>query len=406
MSTDPLPRPLLFDGAIVTALLAQGMPEEACTETWILNHPEVLTRLQQSYLQAGAQVLTAPTLGANPEALEDFGLSDQMENINRRLVALTRQTAGTGILVAGELGPTGRAIPPYGDFPFEAMVGCYAQQVKVLDEAGIDLFLVETVCSMSEARAAVLAIREVGCKQPIVVSCYCDEEGRTPGGSDILACAIVMQGMGVSAFGLDGISPSLMTEQLERLRSYLDMPLLAMPTIDGEEPCSPEQLAQLVPQWAALGTELFGGCGGTTPAHMKALKQALDGLEGYVPPQPHRDPDVIPCASKTEARFISPLVDVGTTISCTSDLLEDIVHAEENNPVGALKIAVLDTEDLTIFAEEQYAIRDALCLWSDIPELFEGALRAYQGRAFYDGTAELPVDFLEEMSQRYGLVVL
>ena len=119
-----------------------------------------------------------------------------------------------------------------------------------------------------------------------------------------------------------------------------------------------------------------------------------------------KDPDVIPCASEKEARFIAPDVDVGETIECTPDLVEDILEAEEERPVGALRIAILEEDDLEIFAEEQYAIKDALCLWSDVPELMEGALRVYQGRAFYDGTAELEPEVLERLSRLYGLIVL
>ena len=111
-------------------------------------------------------------------------------------------------------------------------------------------------------------------------------------------------------------------------------------------------------------------------------------------------------ASEKEARFITPDVDVGETIECGPDLMEDILEAEEVRPVGALRIAILEEDDVAIFAEEQYAIKDALCLWSDVPELMEAALRAYQGRAFWDGTGDLEPAFLEQMKDRYGLVLL
>ena len=123
-------------------------------------------------------------------------------------------------------------------------------------------------------------------------------------------------------------------------------------------------------------------------------------------PVVERDPDVIPCASEKEARFITPDVDVGETIECTPDLMEDILEAEEESPQGALKIAILEEDDLDIFAENQYVVKDALCLWSDVPELLEKALRLYQGRAFWDGTGDLEEDFLQEMAGRYGLVLL
>ena len=119
-----------------------------------------------------------------------------------------------------------------------------------------------------------------------------------------------------------------------------------------------------------------------------------------------QDPDVIPCASEREARFITPDIDVGETIECTPDLMEDILEAEENSPQGALKIAVLEEDDLDMLAENQYVVKDALCIFSDVPELLERALRLYQGRAFWDGTGELEEAFLEEMKQKYGLILL
>lgn len=414
MDPIPLSLPFLMDGATGTELQKRGMPLGACTEQWALAHPEVLLELQRGYVEAGASVLVTPTLGANRGALEKFGLQDELEHYNRALVELTRQAANGRVLVAGDLGPTGQAIPPYGETPFEVLVGLYAEQARILDEAGVDLFLVESVMAMAEARAAVLGIRESGSQKPILVTCYCDEEGRTPTGTDVLACAIVMQGMGVAAFGLNCVDPAVAEEQLTRLHQYTDMPLIAEPCAGEPEmaegrPVYPDNAAEFArrfPSWAEAGVRIFGGCCGTTRAHIAALKGAMDAFDFAALPAVEKDPDVIPCASEKEARFITPDVDVSETLHCSSDLVEEILEAEEEWPVGALKIAVLDGDELEIFAQEQYAVRDALCIWSDVPELMEGALRAYQGRAFYDGTAELEPEFLDRMSEKYGLILL
>ncbi len=413
MEPIPLSLPILVDGATGTELQKRGMPVGACTERWALDHPAALLELQRSYVEAGADLLVVPTLGANRGMLEKFGLEDKVEEYNRSLTALTRQAADGRALVAGDLGPTGHAIPPYGQTPFEVLVGFYAEQAAALERAGVDLFLVESVMTMAEARAAVLGIREAGSAKPILVTCYCDEEGRTPSGTDVLACAIVMQGMGAQAFGLNCVDPAVAEEQLTRLHQYTDLPLIAEPSaglpdmVDGVPVYqdNAQEFARRVPQWAAAGVRIFGGCCGTTPTHIAALRSAVGKIAYSDFPPVEKDPDVIPCASEKEARFITPDVDVGEVIPCTSALLEDILEAEER-PVGALKIAVLDTEELEIFAEEQYAVRDALCIWSDVPELMEGALRAYQGRAFYDGTAELEQDFLARLSEKYGLILL
>ena len=414
MDPIPLSLPFLMDGATGTELQKRGMPLGACTEQWALEHPEALLELQRAYVEAGAQVLVTPTLGANRGALEKFGLADRVEEYNARLTGLTRQAAAGRALVAGDLGPTLHAIPPYGETPFEVLVGFYAEQAAALERAGVDLFLVESVMAMAEARAAVLGIRESGSRRPILVTCYCDEEGRTPSGTDVLACAIVMQGMGVTAFGLNCVDPAVAEEQLARLHLYTDLPLIAepsagLPDLASGKPDYPDNadaFARRTPQWAAAGVRIFGGCCGTAPAHIAALGRAMATVDFSAFPPVEKDPDVIPCASEKEARFITPDVDVGETIQCTDHLMEDSLEAEEERPVGALKIEVLDTDDLEIFAREQYAVRDALCLWSDVPELLEGALRAYQGRAFYDGTAELEPEFLARMSEKYGLILL
>ena len=407
MDTIPISLPILMDGATGTELRKRGMPAGVCTEQWALEHPQVLLEVQQGYVRAGSRVLLAPTFGANRASLERSGITGQVGEYNRHLVELTRQAAGEGVLVAGDLAPTGLALAPFGESSFEELVAVYTEQAAALETAGVDLFLVETMTNMAEARAAVLACKSVSSK-PVWVSFVCDDEGRTPGvGTDVLAALIVMQGMGASAFGLNCTSPADTAEQLERLAPYASIPLIAKPSAGLPGACcAPEELAAFAPRYAAAGARMFGGCCGTTEDHIAALAQAVDQVDfgAFLPVE--RDPDVIPCASEKEARFITPDVDVGETIECTPDLMEDILEAEEQSPQGALKIAILEEDDLDIFAENQYVVKDALCLWSDVPELLEQALRLYQGRAFWDGTGDLEEEFLQKMAARYGLVLL
>ena len=316
--------------------------------------------------------------------------------------------------MAGDLAPTGKFIEPFGEYTFEKLVDVYTERAAALEKAGVDLFLAETTMTMPEARAAVLAIRSVS-ERPVLVSFTCDENGRTLSGTDVLAALIVMQGMGVSAFGLNCSSgPDRMLEQIRRLSPYARVPLLAKPNaglpemVDGRAVyhCPPEEFASYTRALAEAGVRVFGGCCGTTPAHIAALKAALDAIDFAAFPAVEHDPDVIPCASETEARFITPDVDVGEEIQCSSDLMEDILEAEEERPQGALKIEIMEEDDLELFAENQYVIKDPLCISTDVPELLEGALRLFQGRAFWDGTQELDSAFLEQMRDRYGLILL
>lgn len=406
MDTIPLSAPILMDGATGTELLKRGMPAGACTEQWVLEHPQVLLEVQRSYVAAGSRILLAPTFGANRASLERRGITGQVGEYNRRLVELTRQAAGEGVLVAGDLAPAGLALVPFGESSFEELVAVYTEQAAALEAAGVDLFVLETMTGMADARAAVLACRSVSDK-PVWVTFTCDDEGRTPAGTDVLAGLIVMQGMGVAAFGLNCTNPQDTAEQLERLTPYASVPLIAKPSAGLPGACcTPEELAALAPRYAAAGARIFGGCCGTTEEHIAALGRTTAQVDFTAFPPVERDPDVIPCASEKEARFITPDVDVGETIECTPDLMEDILAAEETSPQGALKIAILEEDDLDIFAENQYVVKDALCLWSDVPELLEKALRLYQGRAFWDGTGDLEEEFLQCMAQRYGLVLL
>lgn len=397
----PLPQPSLLDGATGTELQRMGMPQGVCTETWILEHPEVFQSLQRAYLAAGSQILTAPTFGANPASLARFGLENRVEEYNRRLVELTRQVAGEDTLVAGNLAPCGLGETCVREGRFEAVVENYKAQVTALKAAGVDLYLIETMTHMAEARAAVLAVKEEDPHMPVVVTFYCDDEGRTPAGVDVLAGLIVMQGMGVTAFGLNCVPPDVILNQLERMAPYAAIPLVAQPcTREG----TPETVAAWAKVYAPLGVRFFGGCCHTGPEKIAALGRELMGLGDFVPRE--RDPDVIPCASEREARFITPDVDISEPLECTSDLLGDIVEVEENVPVGALQIQILEEEDVQIFAEHQYAVQDPLCLWSDVPELLEQALRVYQGRAIYDGTGDLEPEDLIPLVKKYGLILL
>lgn len=409
----PLPLPILLDGATGTQLYRRGMPRGVCTEQWVLEHPEAILDLQSQYVQAGTQVLIAPTFGANRVNLSHHGLADKVEDYNTRLMELSRQAAQGKALVAADLSPLGAFIPPFGDTEFEEMVEIYAQQARACAAAGADLFITETNMTLPEARAAVLAVKSV-CDKPVWVTFTCDENGRTLSGTDVLAAMIVMQGMGVDAFGLNcSTGPEAMLEQLRRLTPYADVPLIAKPnaglpeTVNGETVyhCPPEEFTAHVQELAEAGVRIFGGCCGTGPEHIRALADAVRRVDFAALTMPERDPDLLPCASEKEARFVTADMDIGEPIECTPDLMEDILDAEDEGD-AALKIAIFEQDDLDIFAENQYAVKEALCIETDVPELLEGALRAYQGRAIWDGTCELEDEFLQEMSEKYGLIVL
>ena len=158
------------------------MPTGVCPELWILEHEDVLIDLQRRFVDAGSDILYAPTFSGNRVKLAEYGLADRTEEINKRLVAICRRAAGGRALVAGDLTMTGTALEPVGPMKLEDLVDIYKEQAAYLLEAGVDLFVVETMMSLAETRAAVIAIKEI-CDLPVIASMTYQEDGRTLYGS-------------------------------------------------------------------------------------------------------------------------------------------------------------------------------------------------------------------------------
>lgn len=148
-------RILILDGATGTELQKRGMPKGVCPEDWILKNPDSLIEIQNAYKEAGSDIIYAPTFGANRWKLETFGLEDKVKEINVNLVRLSKDIAGQEVLVAGNLSATGKFIKPFGDKTFEEAVNIYKEQVEALLEGGADLFVIETMIDIQEARAAL-----------------------------------------------------------------------------------------------------------------------------------------------------------------------------------------------------------------------------------------------------------
>ncbi|MBR0160110.1 MAG: homocysteine S-methyltransferase family protein [Oscillospiraceae bacterium] len=400
--------PLILDGATGTQLQKRGFTGGDCAEKWVLEHPEVISEIQRSYVEAGSRILYTPTFGANRTKLEAHGIFNRVEEYNTRLAALTREAAGGKAWVAGDIAPTGLFLYPLGETGFEELVEIYTEQAAALEKAGVDLFVVETMMTVAEARAAVLAIRSVSSK-PVFVSFTCDENGRTLTGSDVTAVLQIMQGMEIDAFGLNcSAGPDQMTPQLQRMHEIARVPLIAkpnagMPEVRGEETvydCPPEQFTAFLNEMAAAGVGIFGGCCGTTAEHIAALKSGTENLITASPAPQHWE--ALPCATEKQLFFLDPAVDIGPAIVCDDQLetkLEDAMG--EDAPV--VTVAIRRPEDPELFADCQYLISKPLCLAAEDADLLEKALRLYQGRAMYDGP--LPEEKLLPLVRRYGLIL-
>ena len=400
--------PLILDGATGTELQKRGYTGDISSEQWTLEHPEAIVDIQKGYVTAGSQVLYTPTFGANRRKLEEHGIFNRTADYNRRLAALSEQAARGKALRAGDLSPTGAFLAPLGDVAFEELVDIYTEQAAGLEQAGVDLFVIETMMTLSDARAAVLAVRSVS-QKPIFVTFTCDENGRSISGTDVTAALVVLQGMGIDAFGLNcSAGPEQMLAQLRRLREYARVPLIAKPNagmpqiVDGKAvyDCTPEEFTAWIPEMLAAGVAVFGGCCGTTAAHIAALRRALEGA-AIVPPAPLHTAELptatekLPCPLPADVRWRAVTV-------LTGDAEDALTAALENDdPVLALRIGSWD--DVQALADYQYMLTKPVCLACDDAELLEAALRVYQGRALYDGA--LAENALLPLCDKYGLLI-
>ncbi len=300
---------VILDGATGTNLQEAGMPVGVCPEQWILEHPQVLIDLQRAYVEAGTNILYAPTFSANRLKLREYGLEDRLAEMNRELVALSKQAAGVcggigseaevgavedvtrKVYVAGDLTMTGQQLYPIGELQFEELVDIYKEQAGVLLEAGVDLFVVETMMSLQECRAAVIAIREI-CDLPIMVSLTYQTDGRTLYGTTPEIAAIVLQDLGADAIGINcSTGPEDMIAPVRKMAEYATIPVFAKPNAglprleNGKTvfDTTPEEFAACGKKLVEAGAAFVGGCCGTTPAHIKALAEVLADVKAPAP---------------------------------------------------------------------------------------------------------------------------
>ncbi len=275
---------LILDGATGSNLLKRGMPHGVCTELWVTEHREVMLKLQREYMEAGSDILYAPTFSGNRIKLKEYGLLDRMEELNHTLVGISREAAGGQALVAGDITMTGAQLAPMGDLTFEELVDIYKEQISLIAEAGADLLVVETMMSLQETRAAVLAAREV-CSLPVMATLSFQENGRTLYGASAKAAAVVLGALGVDAVGLNcSAGPDKMRSVVAEMRGYTDLPVIAKPNAgmpklekDGSTgyDMSPEEFAGYMEELLEAGADIVGGCCGSTPEFIARLRETV-----------------------------------------------------------------------------------------------------------------------------------
>ncbi len=427
-----------LDGATGSNLMKEGMPAGVCPEQWILEHREVCLKLQKEYVAAGTDILYCPTFSGNRVKLSEYHLEDHMEEMITALVGISREAAGSAdrkVLIAGDLTMTGRQLVPLGNMELDELITIYKEQIQYLERAGVDLLVVETMMSLQEARAALIAAKEVS-TLPVMVTMTFEKDGRTLFGTDAATAAIVLEKLGAAAVGANcSTGPAQMQHMIRAMSQVVNIPIIAkpnagLPMSDAQGntyySMDAKQFSEEMKLLVKAGACVLGGCCGTTPEHIRLLKETTK--------------DLIPCIpEKSSARY---LTSERMTVSFELDN-QFMIVGERINPTGkkafqeSLRNGSL--EMVRKFAQEQeecgaqildvnvgmngidekemmiQAIREIgevtnlpLSLDSSHVEVLEEALRQYPGRALINSISLEAEKFekLLPLAAKYGAMFI
>ena len=407
MEDFPYPLPMLLDGATGTALLSAGMPADVCRpgglgmEQWVLQHPQMLQTLLNAYIDAGAQAVFAPTFGANAVLLSAYGLEGRVVELNTELVRLAQSIAKPrGVLVGGNVSPSGLFVPPFGEADFDDIYDLYRQQIRALDQAGVDFLAIESQTSLADMRAAVLAARTTDL--PVFVTIAVDESGHTVTGSSLLPVVITLQAMGVDAIGLNCLLDPMLS-LIEEVRLHTAVPIIAKPNARNADGTllSPAAFAEKMRLLMQAGARIVGGYDDSTPAHISALKKVA---QEFGPPEIAEEPDNYAATIETEAFFLGDDLVFSEPLACTGHLDDDLIDLDDDRCNTAL-VEIESIDDAYVLAENSSMTRLPIAVHCDSAPILEAALRYFQGRLIVDSECQIDDEILEPLSSKYGAIL-
>lgn len=422
--------PVILDGATGSNLMAKGMPMGICPEAWIYEHKEAIVSLQKEYVAAGTRILYAPTFTANRIKLEEYGEQERLEELNRAMVRYSREAAQGKALVAADLTMTGQQLYPLGEMQFETLVDVYKEQLRAILKEDVDLIVVETMMSLQECRAALLACKET-CDLPVMVSLTYNEDGRTLYGTTPTIAMVVLQSMGADAVGINcSTGPEDMLELVKEMAACGDVPILVkpnagMPELENGETVykmTPEMFADACEKLLDAGASFIGGCCGTTPKHIEALAQRATGRQNPVIEKKHL-PILTSERKNVQIEADGRFMVVGERINPTGKkALQEELKAGNMQMVREFAVAqqeagatILDVNMGTNGIDEKEMMLQAvyevtstadlpLCIDTSYVDVMEAALRVYPGRALINSiSCELEkMESLLPIAKKYG----
>ena len=425
----------IFDGAMGTMLQNAGMKTGDCPEYLNITNPKMVQDVHRAYFEAGSDIIETNTFGASRIKLAEYNLADKVAEINTAAVQNVKIATAGKAKVAGSMGPTGGFIKPLGELDFDEVYQNYYEQAKALATAGADYILIETCIEIQEMRAALLAAKDA-CDLPVICQLSFSEDGRTVTGTDPQSAAIILSAMGADVIGANcSLGPEQLVPIVKELAENCSCPISIQPNagmphlVDGKTvfPMTPEDFGKWAPELVKAGATFIGGCCGTTPAHIKAIKEALKGVVEPVRKEPSND---LALASRSKTVFIGkdlPTRLIGERINPTGrkKLAAEIKNgsfisvkreAIEQEQAGAqildvnMGVAGIDQAEAMKKAvmEISQLVNIPLAIDTSDAKALEAGLKAYPGRALINSVSAEPdrLKYFIPLAKRYGAAIL
>lgn len=412
MDTQLIP-PVLLDGALATNLFEQGMPKDVCIPIWILENKEKVLNLQADFVKSGSKIIYTPTFNASRLWLKKFGIEDDIESINKQLVQITKDVVkDTDVKIAGCISSTGLTLEPYGEASMTEVMEIFREQASILIDAGVDILVVETLTSIAEARCASIALQKFDI--PIFITMTVNEEGLTPFGGSAVNALVILQELGISAFGLNcSFGVECMIKQIKDMKPYAKIPIIAKPSAcryDEESDklinLSPLEMALQIKEIAKAGADIIGGCCQTTPKHIECINEALKEVSYHN--EQTKNEEIKGDITLADIRQIYNLycdnIEFSELLECSVDMTDDILQIEDDSK-DVIFVKINTIEDAIDFSKNAHIAKLPVCFSSHDEMALKVALMLYNGRAFIDSNTSIDSKKLSKISKKYGAVI-
>lgn len=369
----------IFDGAMGTMLQEGGLKAGGCPELMNIEQPEVVRKIHEAYIEAGATMIETNTFGASSLKLDHYGLEDRVAELNQAAVRIAQEASRGCAKIVGSLGPTGRFITPLGDLDFEEAYQSFYEQAKALADAGADYLIFETCIDIQEMRAGLLAAKDAT-KLPIICQLSYSEDGRSVTGTDPQTAAVTLEALGADIIGVNcSLGPQELVPIVQTLADNCSVPISVLPNAgmprleNGKTifPMQPDEFASWGTKLVAAGATYLGGCCGTTPAHIKALAAAVQ--------------DLSPAERKPADKRLR-LTSRSKTIIIDKDLPTTLI-GERINPTGRKKLAE-EIKNGSLFSVKREAI-DQVRAGARLLDVNMGVGGIDQAKAMHDAIREV-----------------